>query len=165
MIGCREELWGDVEHLFAPIQEYALLIGRFHLREFAAGVTEILDLARPTVERSREQRTLNLVKEIDNVAIRAYGIHDVLQALTVGRARKLILTRLPGQFVAECMSCGRMESVTLNHKCVFCNSTMIDDLEAEEAMTRLALLTGVEIACIDAQTVGGLDGPVARLRY
>ncbi len=165
VIGCREDLWGEIGHLFTAIQEHTPLIGRFNLRDFAEGATDILELALPVVERSQKQRVQELFSEIDNAAIRAYGIHDVLQALIDGRARKLILTGLPGHFVAECMSCGGMASMTMNHKCVFCNSTMIDNLEAEEAMTRLALLTDVEIVYVDAHTIATFDGAVALLRY
>ena len=164
VIGCREDLWGQVEEHFVDL-ENNVLIGRFHLPNFAVCADEVFQVAKPIFEESQRQRGVDLLREInENPSRGALGTSDVLQSLAEGRAQKLVLGELPNQTISECKACGRMRAEAgLN--CSFCGSGDMRYMPAEEGLIRQALLTDAEILLVEPGMIPGFSGAAALLRY
>jgi peptide subunit release factor 1 (eRF1) len=110
-------------------------------------------------------QVVDVLNEINEIPSRsALGVSDVLQSLIEGRVRKLVLGGLLNQTIAECKSCERMAATAGRH-CVFCSSSDICSLAAEEGLLRQALLTDAEILFVGADTASGFNGAAALLRY
>ena len=163
VIGCREDLWGEVEPQFANSQNE--FIGHFHLTNFAVGPAEVLSMARPLFEEARRQCCVNLLNEINESPSRAaLGLVDVLRSLCDGRVQKLVLGGLSNQTISECQDCRRMWSEA-GHNCVFCGSGRVRYIAAEEGLIRQALTTDSEILLVEEDVIPGFGGAAALLRY
>lgn len=163
VIGCRDDLWGQVKQYFDNLED--ILVGRFHLPSFAVCPAEVLPMAEKTFEESQRQRCVELLREInENPARGALGVSDVLQSLAAGRVQKLVLGELPHQTISECKACGRMQAEA-GQNCVFCGHGDMRYIPADEGLIRQALLTDAEIMMVEPETVPGFSGAAALLRY
>ena len=162
IIGCREDLWGEVKQYFDKLD--GILMGRFHLPSFAVCSAEVLPMAKTVFEVSQRQRSVELLREInENPSRGALGVSDVLQSLAAGRAQKLVLGELPNQTISECKACARMQAEA-GQNCVFCGGDM-RYISADEGLVRQALFTDAEILLVEPETVPGFSGAAALLRY
>jgi hypothetical protein len=163
VIGCREDLWGEVGPQLANSQNE--FIGHFHLANFAVEPAEVLLMALPLFEEARRQRCVNLLNEINESPSRAaLGLVDVLRSLRAGRVQKLVLGGLPKQTISECQDCRRMWSEA-GHNCVFCGSGRVRYIAAEEGLIRQALTADSEILLVEEDVIPGFGGAAALLRY
>jgi|SRR5579864_7441303 len=163
-VGCREDLWGEIGPQFAVFQTGAF-IGHFHLPNFAIGAIDVLRMATPVFQEAQEQRSVNLLREInESPSHAAIGVSDVLRALGEGRALKLALGKLPNQTISECQDCGSMWAEA-GSNCMLCGSDKSRYLAAEEGLIRQALRTDAEILFVETDTVPGFNGAAALLRY
>ncbi len=164
VIGCREDLWGEIESQFADLRKN-IPIGRFHLPNFAIDPPEVLRLATPLFEENQRMRVMDVLREINESSSRStYGVNDVMLTLMEGRVQKLVLGQLREQNISECKSCGRMAPMA-SQKCIFCDSADICCMTAEEGLLRQALLTDAEILFVEEGAAPGFDGAAALLRY
>jgi release factor family 10 len=163
VIGCREDLWGEVGSQFTNLQNE--LIGHFHLTNFAVTPAEVLPMAQPLLEDTQRRRCVNLLNEINDSPSRAaLGLADVLRALRDGRVQKLVVGALPKQTISECQDCRRIWCEAGNN-CVFCGSDRVRYIAAEEGLIRQALATDSEILLVEEDVIPGFDGAAALLRY
>jgi peptide subunit release factor 1 (eRF1) len=163
IVGCHEDLWGEVEAQFADLEE--VLMGRFHLAYFDAEPSLILHMAMPVFAQGQRARVTSVLREINETpSRRAIGVKDVLEALIAGRVQKLVLDGLQGQAISECKACGQMTAIA-GHNCVSCGNAEGFYLTAEEGLIRQALLTDAEIRFVETDTVPGFNGVTALLRY
>lgn len=164
VIGCRDDLWGQVEHYFADL-ENTIMVGRFHLPSFAVCPADVLPMAKKVFEESQRQRCVKLLREInENPSRGALGVSDVLQSLAAGRAQKLVLGELPNQTISECKACARIQAEA-GQKCVFCGNGDMRYMPADEGLIRQALFTDAEIMVVEPEAVPGFSGAAALLRY
>ncbi len=162
VLGCRDDLWGQVEHEFVDLKD--MISGRFHLPNAAVCPAEVLPMAEPVFEASQRQRCVELLREInENPSRGALGVSDVLQSLAAGRVDKIVLGELPHQTISECTACGRM-SAEAGKNCVFCDGAT-RYMAADEGLVRQALLTDAEMFFIEPETAPGFSGAAALLRY
>ena len=83
VIGCREDLWGEVEPQFTDLER--VLMGRFHLPHFEAAPAKLLRMARPIFAETRRTRLSAALREINETPSRGtWGVSDVLRALLAG---------------------------------------------------------------------------------
>jgi rubrerythrin len=163
VIGCHQDLWGEVEPQFAHLEN--AMMGRFHLAHFDAEPSQLLRMAMPVFEDGQRTRVSAVLREINETpARRALGVKDALEALSGGRVQKLILGDLPGQTISECKSCRRMMAVA-GHNCPSCGNAEVFCMPAKEGLIRQALLTDAEILFAEADAAPGFNGAAARLRY
>lgn len=164
VVGCREDLWGEIRPQFALFQTGALL-GHFHLPNFAIGSADVLRITTPIFQQAQKQRLVDLLREINESPSRAaIGVNDVLRTLGEGRALKLALGKLPNQTISECRDCGGMWAAA-GHNCIFCGSAKSCYIPAEEGLIRQALLTDAEILFVETDGIPGFSGAAALLRY
>jgi len=163
VIGCHQDLWGEVEPQFVHLEKF--LIGRIHLPHFDTEPTQVMRMAMPVFAQGQVRRVSAALREISETPSRgAFGVQDVLEALLAGRVQKLVLGRLPGQTISECKACGRMMAVA-DHNCTSCGNAEVCYMAAEEGLIRQALLTDVEILFLETDAVPGFSGAAALLRY
>jgi Bacterial archaeo-eukaryotic release factor family 10 len=163
VIGCHEDLWGEVEPQFAHLEN--AMMGRFHLAHFDAEPSQLLRMAMPVFEDGQRTRVSAVLREINETpSRRALGVKDVLEALSGGRVQKLILGGLPGQMISECKSCGSMMAAA-GHNCASCGNAEVFYMPAEEGLIRQALLTDAEVLFAETDAVPGFNGAAAWLRY
>ena len=80
VIGCHEDLWGEVEPQFVHLAKS--MMGRFHLPHFDAEPAEVLRLATPISTEAQRTRITAVLCEINEAPSRgAFGVKDVLEAL------------------------------------------------------------------------------------
>ena len=164
VIGCREDLWGEIEPQFAALEK-SVLIGRFHLPSFAASAAEILQIARPLFEASQRTRVDTLLQEISETPSRgSYGVEQVLQILAEAGAQKVVLGMQSAQSIHECSACGHMMPDSVQ-ACAFCGSSDLLDIPAEEGIIRQALLSGAEILFAETSAHEGFKDVAALLRH
>ena len=164
VVGCREDLWGEIGVEFGLLPTGALL-GHFHLPNFAIGAADVLRMATPVFQEGQKQRSVDLLREINETPSRsAFGVSDVLRALREGRALKLALGQLPNQTISECQDCGGMWAEAACN-CIQCGSAKSRYLAAEEGLIRQALRADTEILVVEPGTAPGFSGAAALLRY
>jgi hypothetical protein len=164
LIGCREDLWGEVEPQFTGFED-GVLLGHFHLPSFAMDEGEVLAMAAPKFLEGQRQRCIALLDEINESPSRAaMGVSDVLRNLSEGRAQKLILSKLLNQTISECRDCRRMW-VEAGHNCIFCGSAEVRYIAADEGLIRQALISDADILMVETHTIPGFSGVAALLRY
>lgn len=163
IVGCHEDLWGEVEPQFAHLEK--TLMGRFHLVYFDTEPNQILQMAMAVFAEGQRTRVTAALREINETpSRRAIGVKDVLKALIAGRAEKLILGDLSGQTIFECKACGQMMA-TAGHNCTSCGNAEGFYMAAEEGLIRQALLTDAEILFVEVDAVPGFNGVSTLLRY
>jgi peptide subunit release factor 1 (eRF1) len=163
VVGCHEDLWGEVEPQFAHLEK--ALMGRFHLAYFDTEPNQILQMAMPVFAEAQRTRVTAVLREINETpSRRAIGVKDVLEALIAGRVQKLIMGDLPGQTIFECKACGQMMAVA-GQNCGSCGYAEGFYMAAEEGLIRQALLTDAQILFVEADSVPGFNGITALLRY
>jgi hypothetical protein len=163
IVGCREDLWGEIEPEFDH-QLKRNVIGRFHLRSFGMSAPEVLDFASPILSDSRKQRVGAVLKEINDLPSRGvFGVQDSCNALLAGRARTLILDGSTGESLFECVACKKMNCLATD-KCIVCGGRLCS-LPAEEGLIRAALLTDAEVLAGDGEGHPACIGAAALLRY
>jgi len=164
VVGCREDLWGEIQPQFAILRSSAFL-GHFHLPNFAIGSADILRVAIPVLQEAQKRRSIDLLSEINESPSRAaFGVRDVFRALGEGRVLKLALGKLPNQTISVCRDCGGMWAGA-GHNCILCGSAKSYYIAAEEGLIRQAFLTDAEILWVEADTAPGFSGAAALLRY
>ncbi len=163
VIGCRDDLWSDLEpQLLNP--ERAALIGRFHTPNFDVSPAEVLQATKPIFEASLQRRYEDLSQTINEGSSHgARGLDQVLDNLEQGRVQKVLLGKPFPEMVAECGQCGHLHAGT-GDKCVFCTSST-HLVFAEEALIRKALLTEAEILLPGPEGSYGRNEVAAWLRY
>jgi Bacterial archaeo-eukaryotic release factor family 10 len=144
IIGCREDLWSELEpHLSRTAR--AALLGRFLPPNFDVSPAEVLGTVKPILEKTLGDRYQDLLLEInESVSHAVIGLDQVLESLEEGRVQKLLLGKRSDTEISECGQCRRLHSPVAT-QCVFCGSNDTHAVLAEEALIRKALLTGVEI--------------------
>lgn len=164
VVGCRNDMWGDARPYFTALENNTI-IGRFHLPRFEMSSQDILKEARPIFDQYRLEQCRDLLQAIDDDNGRGvHGMRAVLKALVTGRVHRMLLGDMPGQTANECGECKRIQP-ELKQKCVFCGSSQLVPIPADEVLVRLALAQKVEILHIPSVEGETFHGVAALLRY
>lgn len=163
VIGCREDLWSELESQLLGT-ERAAVIGRFHTANFDVSPAEVLQAAKPIFQESLRLAYRDLWHKIDEGSSHsAVGLNQVLENLAEGRVQKILLGKLSNEKVSDCLQCGSLHA-GIQGKCVFCGSSNTHAVLAQEALIRKALLTEAEIL-LPCPGDAGSDRVAAWLRY
>lgn len=164
IVGCREELWGEIGPQFPELAQDALM-GRFHLSSFDVTAPEVLRAAVPVFAAYQRDRVTAVLREaIETPSHGIFGITEVLEALRAGRVRTLVLENRAERTVSECKTCGQV-TATIPKNCAFCEGVEFCAIAAEEALLRAALRENAEILFVEDDSAPGFIGPAALLRY
>ncbi len=163
VIGCREDLWSELEPQLLS-REQAAVIGRFHTPNFDVSPHEVLQAVKPIFHESLQRRYQDLLHKIkESISHGAVGLDQVLDNLEEGRVHTLLLGTQSNEMITECWQCAHLHAGT-GGKCVFCGSDTHAVL-AQEALIRKALLTEAEILLPPPGASPVFDSVAAWLRY
>ena len=165
VVGCREDVWAELEPELAKTELAAMIAGHFHLSSFDLTPYGVLEAAKPVLAEKRRQFYASVWESIERKPSQsAVGVDQVLRSLESGRVHTLVLGNLSRADVNECADCNKWWEKT-SDTCVACGSSNMVTIPAEELLLRKALSTGAEILTPEAE-IAHLFGDVgAILRY
>jgi len=165
VIGCREEVWSELEPELGKAGSAAMIAGRFHLASFDLTSAGILQAARPVFDEWQRERYVEFwLKVREQPAHSAVGVEPVLRSLESGRVHKVCLGNIPDTKLYICAGCNVWWNKA-EEECPACGKADVYAIAAEELLLRKALLTDAEILAPGAAIAAAL-GPVgALLRY
>ena len=164
VIGCREDLWSELEPQL-PDTERAAVIGRFHTTNFDVSPVDVLQAAKPIFQESLRLAYEDLLRKINEDSSRsAVGLNQVLESLEEGRVQKLLLGAPSDEKISECLQCGHLHA-GVQGNCVFCGNSNTHAVPGQEALIRKALSTEAEILLRGPGGAYGSDQVAAWLRY
>ena len=170
IIGCRDEMWPEIEDALHP-ELKRILAGRIPVDPGMATREDIQEKAQAIVdERDRQQEAQLVEKTVGAAAangLGAVGIHAVIEALEKGEVRTLLWPN--GQTTSErraslCESCGHLEAEDL-HACTLCGAKMRRFEHAEEALLRHVLGRSIEVRMLHYSKLPPPDQIAAWLRF
>lgn len=162
IIGCRDDLWGEVGAQVVG-ELHKNVIGRFHLPSFEMSSTEVANCATPIFIEHQRKHVRAILQEInENPSRRTSGVRNSMNELLNGRVRTLILNDTDAEETFECTVC-RRGTYSSTGKCLSCGGDL-DRLPADEGLIRAALLTDTEIFVCDGKDDSAF-GAAALLRY
>jgi rubrerythrin len=165
VIGCREEVWSELEPELEKAGLAAMIAGRFHLASFDLTAALISQAARPVFNEWQHRRYAEFWRKVhEQPAHSAVGVEPVLQSLESGRVQKLCLGNIHDIELYACASCDTWSS-NAEEKCPACGKADVYAIAAEELLLRKALRTHAEILAPNAAIAASLDPVGAILRY
>lgn len=170
MIGCRDEMWPDIEAELHPGLK-RILAGRFVVDPGLAPAEEIREKAQAIVDRRDRAEEAGLVERAvvgsSTKGLGAVGLREVMDALEKGEVRTLLFPA--GDLSDErgmslCENCGHLEGREMR-ACPLCRGRMRRFAHAEEAVLRHALGRGIEVRRIRWAKLPPPNEIAARLRF
>ena len=131
------------------------------------GMRELWEMSLPLFFKEEEKEEQELVEELRGQVLKgglaAYGIDEVIEATTSGRAELILLSpgkRIPG---FKCEACGVLKKTSSS--CPLCGKTM-NGVDLTEELVELAQQMGTKLEFIKkAELLDELGGVAAFLRY
>lgn len=170
IVGCREEMWPEIEAEFHP-EMRRILLGRFDADAGFATCDEILEHAQAIVDAKDREDEARLVERATGAAaanaLGAIGLNSVIDALEKGEVRALLWTdqaKTERQGASMCENCGHLEIEAL-HACTLCGARMRRFSDAHEAILRHALGRSLEVHQLHYAKLPQPEGIAAWLRY
>lgn len=150
IVGCREELWPEIEAALHP-ELKRVLIGRIQVDPGLATPQEVAAKAQSLIDEHDRKEEEMLVDKITGAAASdrfgALGLRDVIEALEKREVRTLLFpdTRDSAeQPISLCSNCGHLKEGEVS-QCDLCNGTMRLFGCAQEALLRHALGRSIEV--------------------
>ncbi|MGE0405037.1 MAG: hypothetical protein AB7O65_01965 [Candidatus Korobacteraceae bacterium] len=150
LIGCREELWPEIEpHLHPYVTQR--LVGRFHLDPSLVTPEEIRGIADQAMSKHAATRRRELVREATGQAKRdsrgALGVGRVLLALETGEAQSILLANTFASPGVQCANCGHLEAESKS-ECALCRRPVTELEDISDALIWQAMQRGVEVVAV-----------------
>ncbi len=164
VVGCREDVWSELEPQLVKAGMTEMMSGRFHLTNLDMTTDEIAKATKPVVREKLRQQYVHFWELIrERPEISAVGVDAVLRRLEAGSVQALFLGDLAGKDVTACSICQSWWNV--GTECPACGSRQSHPVSAEEFLVRRALATGARIIAPDLPTADLFAETGALLRY
>jgi hypothetical protein len=170
IIGCRDEMWPEIEAVLHPDLKRVLL-GRITVDPGMATREEIQQKTQALVDARDREDELRLVERtmggFASNARGAVGINEVIDALEKGEVRTLLWGSKPDSeqhSASLCENCGHLEGKELR-ACTLCGAKMRLYQNAEEALLRHALGRSIEVREMHYSKLPMPDRIAAWLRF
>jgi peptide subunit release factor 1 (eRF1) len=162
-IGCRQDLWGEIEPQLRGQQWAGEVIGHYDPPSFEVSPFHVLQATRPIFEEYQRRHYFDVLDKVYTDTQYAVGFDEVGQLLEQGRVQKLVLGKPSDDVVLECQRCAHLQEAV--DRCQYCGNLTMFVGPWEEALIRKALLTDVEIVTPGMKTSYGIEGVAALLRF
>jgi hypothetical protein len=162
VVGCREDLWGEMAPRLPSSEWSSQVIGRFDPTRFEVSPSDVFQASRPIFEQHLQRHYLKLWAEVDGTTQCVVGLDEIVQVLEQGRVQKLILGKPSDQMMVECSRCGHLQ--TSDDPCQYCNNPLMLAVRTQEALIQRSLLTDAEIAIPPFELSNARTGAAALLR-
>jgi peptide subunit release factor 1 (eRF1) len=169
VIGCRDEMWPELEPHLHPYLRQALA-GRFSADVATATPDLVRERAERVLREREENRGQELVREVLGEARRngrgATGLRQVLEALEMGEVQALVMAETFSAAAVECGNCGHVDARDAT-SCAVCGGPTRPLDDVADALVTLALRNHAELLQIsgdgDLERAGGV-GALLRFR-
>ena len=169
LIGCRDEVWGEIEPHFHTYLRDALL-GHRNLDVATVTAEQVRDAAHSAVSEAEASRRSLLLREVVGGAQRngrgALGLRHVLNSLERGEVQALVMGDRLSATVAECTHCGHLDTRMVKD-CAVCGKPTQEIEDVADALISHALRNRAEIVYVtgdDALAAAGNVGALLRFR-
>jgi hypothetical protein len=169
LVGCRDEVWGEIEPHFHTYLRDALL-GRSNLDVASATPEQVRDELERVVTEDASARRGELLREVVGGAQRngrgALGLRHVLNSLERGEVQALVLGSHLSATVAECSHCGHLDTRMVK-ECAVCGQPTREIDDVSDALITQAMRNRAEIVYVtddDALAQAGNVGALLRFR-
>jgi ferredoxin-like protein FixX len=164
IIGCRYDIWSEL-HAHLPAAVENRIIGRFVPLSLEMDAEEVLEHVALVLKEHKTQLKKAVLQKIrDGEGIRAVtGLEKVTAVLAKGAVHELVLASPARQYLYRCSDCGRLNLTAT--KCLDCETSRLQAIDAEEALAREAMAQGSKITFIDNGALAEWEGVAAFLRY
>jgi hypothetical protein len=170
LVGCRRELWPEIESEFASDLR-RILLGHFTVDAGLASLFEVREKAEKIIaQHDGEELNMLAQRAADAEAssgLGAIGLAQVCEALERDEVRTLLWPDPRswfGKSAALCTRCGHLD-LKMTAKCVLCGNEMRKFTRADEALVRKALSGGVEIRALRHTSLHPEEQISALLRF
>ena len=170
LVGCREELWPEIEGEF-PSELRRATLGHFTVDPGLATLNEVQSKAEQMIVQHDDDELNHLAARAANAeaasGLGAVGLTDVGEALEREEVRTLLWPDPRGLFAegaSLCPNCGHLD-LKMGNRCALCSSEMLRFERADEALLRKALRGGVEIRVLRNASAHPEDQISALLRF
>jgi peptide subunit release factor 1 (eRF1) len=167
VIGCRDELWPDVE---ASLHNYLRqrLVGHFQIDAAVASPEQVRAEAERLLQEHVQAERQGLVREVLGQAQRnglgAVRLHNVLRALERGEVQTLLLGEDFSATVAECQHCGHLDP-RMVEQCAVCGQAMREVKDVSEILVARAMTSGAELVFLRDEDLERAGNVGALLRF
>lgn len=169
LIGCRDEIWGEVEPQFHPYLRGTLL-GHVNVDVSSVTPEEVREAARRKVAEDASNRRSGLLREVVGGAQRngrgALGLRHVLNSLERGEVQAIVVGDSLNATVVECNHCGHLDTRMVK-ECAVCGQPTQEIDDVIDALVTQAMRNSADIVYVTNDdmlaSVGGI-GALLRFR-
>jgi len=165
IIGCRDEIWSDIERQLHPYLRQAF-VGRFSRDVATATPEEVRDDAEQLLKEQMTSRQQGLIHEVLGEAQRdgrgAVGLRRVLESLERGEVQALLIGESFKADAVECPNCGHVDTRT-GPSCAMCSRPTRPLSDVADALVGLALRNSAELVEVVGDAEFEKAGNVAAL--
>jgi peptide chain release factor subunit 1 len=171
LIGCREEIWPEIEpHLHPYVQQR--LAGRFPVDPMAISPDQIRQQVDRLMAERASSRRRELVRGVIAESSRngrgALGLKRVLQALETREAQTVLLSENFAAAGAHCSNCDHLDA-GVPEQCPLCGQPTAEFDDISDAVLAQAVQNGIEVVYIKEEPqmaeLSRYDGIAAMLRF
>ena len=168
LIGCRDDVWSEIEPQLLPLARQRLL-GHFRIDPKVATSEQVKQVACEHLAKYHTEAKQNLIREVIGEAHRngrgAIGLRRVLRSLELGEVLTLLLGsnfQAPG---VKCYHCGHMD-LHITPQCSVCGKPNTELEDIGDAIVGHAIRSGVELVYVpDEEEFDRIGRIAARLRF
>lgn len=167
LIGCRDELWGEIEpHLHAYLR--AVLLGHCHLDVSSVTAEEVRAAAQRAVIEDANSRRNGLLREVLGETQRnargALGLRHVLNSLERGEVQAVLMGGRIDATVVECTNCGHLDTRAVKD-CAVCGQSTQEIEDVADVLITQAMRNGAEIVYVVDEALASAGNVGALLRF
>jgi hypothetical protein len=167
-IGCRDEMWGEIEpHFHAYLR--GVLLGHINLDASSVTPDQVREAAQHAVAEDSASRRAGLLREVVGSAQRngrgALGLRHVLNSLERGEVQTIVIGNILDATVVECTHCGHLDTRVVK-ECAVCGQPTQEIEDVTDALITQAMRNNAEIVYVtDDDALAGAGNVGALLRF
>ena len=169
LIGCRDEVWGEIEpHFHTYLRD--VLLGHRNLDVASVTTEQVREASHAAVSEAAASRRSALLREVVGSAQRngrgALGLRHVLNSLERGEVQAVVMGDGLSATVAECTHCGHLDTRMVK-ECAVCGQHTQEVEDVADALMSQALRNGAEIVYVtgdESLAAAGNVGALLRFR-
>jgi peptide chain release factor subunit 1 len=169
LLGCRDEVWGEIEPHFHTYLRDALL-GNRHLDVTSVTPEQVREAAEHAVAEDATSRRGGLLREVVGEAQRngrgALGLRHVLSSLERGEVQAILMGDNLQATVVECTHCGHVDTRMVK-ECALCGQPTQEIDDVTDVLITQAMRNSAEVVYVgddDALAGAGKVGALLRFR-
>jgi len=165
LIGCRDEIWANLEKQLHPYLKQRLA-ARFVVDPAAASPNDVLENANKVLAQYRSRRRAELLADVTDEAKAnnngALGLKRVLRSLELGEIQTLLIGENFQRAGVECTNCGHLD-IRMVPNCAVCGQATHEIDDITDALVGRALRFGIEVIQITASPSFESSGSIGAL--